>query len=114
MNKKLTFEKKLIIDEIVAEIDEKFYSYRPTYIKFIVYDSLKKCNDGEFEYFVQKLSENSRIYELVFSCICEFTYMKPAVSGLEDRISKTKIILDESGNYRTLKLFDYQTEENQC
>uniref|UniRef100_UPI004027CA30 hypothetical protein n=1 Tax=Candidatus Scatousia sp. TaxID=3085663 RepID=UPI004027CA30 len=108
MNNNLSLEKKLIIDEIIAEIIENFYSYRPTYIKYLIYDALKRCNPAEFEYFVQKISENRKLYELVFVCICEFTYMKPAATGLEDEISKTKIIMDEAGKYITLKLFDYQ------
>lgn len=114
MNNNLSLEKKLIIDEIIAEIIENFYSYRPTYIKYIIYDALKRCNPAEFEYFVQKISENRKLYELVFVCICEFTYSKPAAAGLEDKISKTKIILDEAGDYRILKLFDYHTGDKWC
>lgn len=102
----LSLERKLIIDDMVEEINEKFYQLRPTYIKAFLYQQLKSCNAAEYEYLVEKIKESPCLYSVVADIIFEFTYLKPSAQGVEDKICRQKIIMDETGNYKILKLWN--------
>lgn len=100
-------ESKLLIDDFVAEIKEKFYLCRITYLKHRLYTSIKTLSPEKQKYLIEKFYADKFLIENFSDIILEFTYLQPSAIGMEDKLNKTKIIQDETGSYRTLKFWDY-------
>lgn len=100
------FKNKLEIDDFIEQIKDEFYLHRPTYLRHQVYAVLKKLDDVDHEYFVQKIFEHNNLYNLFFDILAEFSYRKPSVDGKEELICKPKILKDEYGGYKLLKLWE--------
>lgn len=107
LNNKLDIENKLLIDDFIAEIKEKFYCCRITYLKHLVYSSLKKLTHEKQDYLIEKIYADKFLLENFSDIMLEFNYLRLTACGMEDKLSKTKIVLDDAGKFKTLKLWDF-------
>lgn len=102
------FETKLWIDDFIADIKEKFYFCRITYLKYTLYTVIKRLTPNNQKYLISKIYDDKFLLDNFADIVCEFMYLRPCASGCEDKIVKQKIIQDEAGGFKILKLWNYQ------
>lgn len=104
------FETKLLIDDFLAEIKEKFYFCRITYLKYLLYTGIKGLRPKAQKYIISKIYADKFLLDNFADIVLEFMYLQPSAVGSEDKISKQKIVQDDTGTYKVLKLWNYEEQ----
>lgn len=103
----LDFEKKLRIDYLVEQFTNKFYWLTLTELKCELYRHLKFSTGECYTYFLSRVKEDKFLFENFADVVFEIEFHRPNAEGMENNVTKTKIIQDDAGNYIALKLFEY-------
>lgn len=104
------FETKLLIDDFLAEIKENFYFCRITYLKHLLYTGIKRLTPKAQKYIISQIYADKFLFDNFVDIVLEFMYLQPSASGCEDKISNQKIIQDDAGTFKVLKLWN--SEDN--
>lgn len=102
------FETKLLIDDFLAEIKEKFYFCRITYLKHLLYTGIKRLTPKAQKYIISQIYADKFLLNNFADVVLEVMYLSPCASGCEEKISKQKIVQDDKGAFKILKLWNYE------
>lgn len=70
----ITFESKLLIDDFVEELKEKFYVNRITYLRYILYSSIKQQSGANREYLIEKIYADKFLLDNFSDIILQVEY----------------------------------------
>lgn len=102
------FETKLLIDDFIAEIKENFYLCRITYLKHVLYKGIKSLAPNNQKYIISKIYADKFLLDNFADVVLEFMYLQPCASGCEEKITRPKIVQDDKGSFKILKLWNYE------